>query len=75
MTAALATIVFLSAAWFAIVAIAGSLEGGLARIASALRGEARPAIVPIQLRVSARYQPVRQPRARARVRYQHRAAA
>ena len=73
MTAALATIVFLSAAWLAIVAIAGSIEGGLARIATALRGEARPEIIPLQLRVSARYQPVRQPR--SRVRYQHRAAA
>lgn len=73
MTAALATIVSLSAAWLAIVSIAGSVEGGLTRIISALRGEARPALVPVQLRLSARYQPLRQPRVRARPQY--RAAA
>lgn len=73
MIAALATVVFLSLAWFGVVALAGSVEGGWSRIRAALRGDVRPAIIPVQLRVSARYQPMRQPR--PKIRYQQRAAA
>lgn len=73
MTAAIATIVFLSVAWLAIVVIAGSIEESLARMTSALRGEVHAEASSVQLRVSPRYQPVRQPR--ARVRQQLRAAA
>jgi hypothetical protein len=73
MTAAIATIVFLSAAWFAIVAMAHSFEGQLAKIGAALNGKPQRAFVPIEGRLTVRYQPVRQPR--VRIRQQLRAAA
>ena len=66
MTAAIATIVFLSAAWLAIVAIAETALPSLSRIKAALKAEPAPELAPVQLRVSARYQPVRQPRTRVR---------
>lgn len=64
MTAAIATIVFLSAAWFAIVAMAHSLDGQFAKISAALSGKPQPIFVPIEGRLTARYLPVRQPRVR-----------
>ena len=67
MIAAIATIVFLAAAWAAILAIAGSLEENLAGVSAALRGQA-PAFAPapVALRVSQRYPASRSMRARAR---------
>ena len=66
MIAAIATIVFLAAAWAAIVAIASSLEFSLAKVGAALRGEA-PALspAPIAGRISQRYPAARPQRARA----------
>ena len=66
MIAAIATIIFLAAAWAAIVAIAGSLEHNLARVSAALNGEA-PAFAPapVALRVSQRYPAGRSQRVRA----------
>ncbi|MEO8142110.1 MAG: hypothetical protein ABI617_05580 [Sphingomicrobium sp.] len=67
MIAAFATIVFLAAAWAAIVAVAGSLEQSLGKIGAALRGEIlRAAPAPIALRVSQRYPSSRSQRVRAR---------
>jgi hypothetical protein len=67
MIAAIATIIFLAAAWAAIVAIAGSLENSLARVKSALSGNA-PAFAPapVAARVSQRYPAGRSNRVRAR---------
>lgn len=67
MIAAIATVIFLAAAWAAIVAIAGSLEDNLARVKSVLSGET-PAFVPgpIAARVSQRYPAGRSHRVRAR---------
>ena len=67
MIAALATIVFLVAAWAAILAIAGSLEQNLGKIGTALRGQA-PALQPqlASFRISPRYPQARSQRARAR---------
>ena len=67
MIAAIATIAFLAAAWAAIVAIAGSLEGNLARVNAALSGET-PAFAPapVAVRVSQRYPAGRSHRVRAR---------
>ena len=67
MTAAIATIVFLAAAWAAIVSIAGSLEANLAKVGAALRGDT-PALLPqaAALRISPRYPQARSQRARAR---------
>ena len=67
MIAAFATIVFLAAAWAAMVAVAGSFEHSLGKIGAALRGESplsTPA--PIALRVSQRYPSGRSQRVRAR---------
>jgi len=67
MITAFATIVFLAAAWAAIVAIAGSLEHSLGKIGAALRGESVPsAPAPIAVRVSQRYPSSRSQRVRAR---------
>ena len=65
MIAAIATIVFLAAAWAAIVAIAASLEINLAKVGAALRGEA-PALAPTRVagRVSQRYPTARSLRVR-----------
>ena len=67
MIAALATIVFLAAAWAAIVIVAGSLEQSLGKVGAALRGES-PALAPspIALRVTQRYPSGRSQRVRAR---------
>lgn len=67
MIAAIATIVFLAAAWAAIVAIAASLEVNLAKVSAALRG-ATPALAPVPVagRVSQRYPSSRPHRVRAR---------
>ena len=67
MIAAIATIVFLAAAWFAIVSIAGSLEANLGKISAALSGES-PAFspAPVAGRVSQRFPGSRSIRARAR---------
>ena len=67
MIAAFATIVFLAAAWAAIVAIAGSLEGSLSKVGMALRGQS-PAFAPapVAVRISQRYPASRSLRARAR---------
>ena len=66
MIAAIATIVFLAAAWAAIVSISGSLESSLAKVSAALRGEcAAFAPAPVALRVSQRFPASRSMRARA----------
>ena len=67
MIAAIATIVFLAAAWAAIVGIAGSLEGNLARVGAALLGET-PALLTqsTAVRLSPRYPQARSQRVRAR---------
>ena len=67
MIAAIATIVFLAAAWAAIVAIAGTFENSLSRVGAALRGEV-PAFAPapVALRISQRYPAGRSQRVRAR---------
>lgn len=67
MIEAIATIVFLAAAWAAIVSIAGSLEENLGKVGAALRGET-PALLPqpAALRVSPRYPQARFQRIRAR---------
>ena len=66
MIAAVATIVFLVAAWAAIVAIAASLEVNFTKIGAALRG-ASPALAPAPVagRLSQRYPTSRSQRARA----------
>ena len=67
MIAAFATIVFLAAAWAAIVAIAGSLEGSLSKVGMALRGQTPSfAPAPVAVRISQRYPASRSLRARAR---------
>ena len=67
MIAAVATIAFLAAAWAAIVAVAGSLETSLPKIAAALRGQSLvPAPAPIAVRISQRYPQARPQRASAR---------
>lgn len=65
MTAALATIVFLSAAWLALLAVAESVLPNLGKIMAALRAEPTVELAPVQLRVKARYQPSRQQRVKA----------
>jgi hypothetical protein len=67
MIAAIATIVFLAAAWAAIVALAGSFEPSLGKIASALRGQSTlPLSAPVAVRVTQRYPSARSQRVRAR---------
>ena len=67
MIAAVVTIVFLAAAWAAIVAIAGSIETNLGKVGAALRGET-PALQPqiATLRISPRYPLARSQRVSAR---------
>ena len=67
MIAVFATIIFLAAAWAAIVVIAGSLEENLAIVSAALRGET-PAFAPapVAVRFSQRYPQARSHRVRAR---------
>ena len=67
MIAAVATIVFLAAAWAAIIAIAGSVEESLGKVGAALRGVS-PSPQPqlAALRVSPRAQQGRSQRAQAR---------
>ena len=68
MIAALATIAFLAAIWVAVVAIAESFESTLARIGSALRGEApATAALPVSGRINQRYPTARSHRIRARL--------
>ena len=55
MTFALATLLFLSAAWFAIQTIAATLDGKTWRIGAALRGELPAQAMPVTVRVSPRY--------------------
>ena len=66
MIAALATIVFLIAAWAAIVVFAGSVEHSLHKIATALRGETAPIPQKVALRLTQRYPNARSQRVRAR---------
>ena len=67
MIAAVATAAFLAAAWVAIVAIAGSLEGSLSKVGTALRGETAGLLPqPVALRISPRYPQARSQRVRAR---------
>ena len=67
MIAAVATIVFLAAAWAAIVAIAGSLENNFGKIGAAVRGEySAVAVQPVAIRISPRYPQARSQRASAR---------
>ena len=66
MIAAVATIAFLTAAWVAIVSVAGSLEDSLGKIGAALRGEPLVAPLPVAVRVSQRYPSARTQRAQAR---------
>jgi len=67
MIAAIATIVFLTAAWAAIVAISGSLEANLGKVSAALRGVS-PATLPqyVAIRISPRYPQARSQRVQAR---------
>lgn len=60
MTAALATLAFLVALWLAVVVTARLLEGRLARIAGALRGNVAGAQLSMAVPVRARYLPRRQ---------------
>ena len=66
MIAAIATIVFLAAAWAAIVSIAGSLEGNLAKVGAAFSGQT-PALLAqsTAVRLSPRYPQARSQRVRA----------
>ena len=66
MIAAVATIVFLAAAWAAIVAIAGSLENNFGKIGAAVRGEYSAVVQPVAIRISPRYPQARSQRASAR---------
>lgn len=67
MIAAIATIAFLAAAWAAIVAVAGSLEGSLGKIGQALRGQTvLPSPAPVAVRISQRFPSGRSQRVRAR---------
>lgn len=57
MLAAFATLAFLSTLWLAVIAVADTLDGSLAKIVAALGGRslaAQPRPVPIALRVSPR---------------------
>ena len=66
MIAAFATIAFLAAAWAAIVAIAGSLEGNLGKVSAALLRETPArALPPVVVRLSPRYPSARVQRASA----------
>lgn len=67
MIAAFATIAFLTAAWVAIVSIAGSFEESLGKIGAAFRGQTFASVsAPVAVRVSQRYPSARPQRARAR---------
>lgn len=66
MIAAIATIAFLAAALLALIAIAGSLEDSLAKVAAALSGRAPHPEHQSALRLSPRHLAARPARARAR---------
>ena len=66
MIAALATAAFLTAAWVAIVSIAGSIEGSMAKIEAAFRGQPPLLTAAPALRVSQRYPQARPQRVQAR---------
>jgi hypothetical protein len=70
MTFALATLVFLSAAWFAVQAILSAIDGKTSRILSALRGDIPVLVLPVTVRISPRYpsRPMRQARSLPRLR-------
>lgn len=69
MTAALVTLMFLATAWIGIVVMAGSIEGRLARIDAALRGQEPADRLAMTVPVRARYSPRRErPVARPRLR-------
>ena len=57
MTFALATALFLAIGWFAVQAIAATLDGKTSRIMSALRGDVPAQAIPVSVRVSQRYAP------------------
>ena len=67
MIAAIATVVFLAAAWAAIVSLAALLESNLGRVGAALLGET-PALLTqsTAVRLSPRYPQARSQRVRAR---------
>ena len=70
MTAALATFAFLAAAWFAVVALARTIEESGSKIAAALSGEPLfgqvPALKVAPVRFRPAYPPMRAHRARVR---------